>query len=164
MFLPKIAFRKPLLSGWVETFVAWYWCRWKVQDMAVRVVFFILKLVRKFLSDSELNTAWNREKIAMSQGFARYWVTLNYKSAVISMYYIHKTFKLVVGHVHTLIWLISVIRLGDVHRSVFFPDLLLDLKNNYPRSGYAVPRSGYAIDWLRLSEKHACVYWPLSPK
>ena len=66
MFLPKIAFRKPLLSGWVETFVACYWCRWKVQDMAVRVVFFILKLVRKFLSDGELNTTWNREKIAMS--------------------------------------------------------------------------------------------------
>ena len=33
-------------------------------------------LVRKFLSDGELNTAWNREKIVMSQGFARYWVTL----------------------------------------------------------------------------------------
>ena len=44
--------------------------------MIVRVVFFILKLVREFLSDGELNTAWNREKIAMSQGFARYWVTL----------------------------------------------------------------------------------------
>ena len=76
VFLPKIAFRKTLLSGWVEIFVACYWCRWKVQDMTVRVVFFILKLVRKFLSDDELNTAWNREKIAMSQGFARYWVTL----------------------------------------------------------------------------------------
>ena len=76
MFLPKIAFRKTLLSEWVETFVACYWCRWKVQDMIVRVVFFILKLVREFLSDGELNTAWNREKIAMSQGFARYWVTL----------------------------------------------------------------------------------------
>ena len=80
VFLPKIAFRKFLLSGWVETFVACYWCRWKVQDMTVRVVFFILKLVRKFLSDGELNTAWNREKIAMSQGFARYWVTLLYGS------------------------------------------------------------------------------------
>ena len=76
VFLPKIAFRKFLLSGWVETFVACYWCRWKVQDMTVRVVIFILKLVRKFMSDGELNTAWNREKIAMSQGFARYWVTL----------------------------------------------------------------------------------------
>ena len=76
MFLSKIAFRKSLLFGWVEKFVACYWCRWKVQDMTVRVVFFILKLVRKFLSDGELNTAWNREKISMSQGFARYWVTL----------------------------------------------------------------------------------------
>ena len=62
MFLPKIAFRKTLLSRWVEIFVACYWCRWKVQDMTVRVVFFILKLVRKFLSDGESNTAWNREK------------------------------------------------------------------------------------------------------
>ena len=76
MFLPKIAFRNFLLFGWVETFVACYWYRWKVQDMTVWVVFFILKLVCKFLSDGELNTAWNREKNAMSQGFTRYWVTL----------------------------------------------------------------------------------------
>ena len=76
MFLQKIVFRNTLLCGWVEIFVAFYWCRWKVQDMTVRVVFFILKLVRKFSRDGELNTAWNREKIAMSQGFARYWVTL----------------------------------------------------------------------------------------
>ena len=44
--------------------------------MTVRVVFFILKLVRKFWSAGDLNTAWNREKIAMSQGFACYWVTV----------------------------------------------------------------------------------------
>ena len=55
--------------------------------MTVRVVFFILKLVRKFLSDGELNTAWNREKIALSQGFARYWVTLLSNIHVLTLIY-----------------------------------------------------------------------------
>ena len=39
-------------------------------------LFFLLEMICRFVSNGDFNTAWNRDKIAMSQGFVQRWVTV----------------------------------------------------------------------------------------
>ena len=67
LFLLKLLFRKtPVQVRW--NIEAMFLCCWISHDMSFCVTFFILEVVSQFLSDSELNTTWNRKKLCCSQG------------------------------------------------------------------------------------------------